>query len=445
MIALRYICGFFLQIFIYAFFCVYPFWDMFRISRRKAVIAALSVFTVLAVPFALTGQLGFAGTYEEMLCNIIFYVGVIFFLTLYLKAIDVRLSEKLFVFFVVMSYGFLVTRLVSFIFVSFSLPMDNHMYPPAALLITLTVNLVASKPVMLLMDRVRLMVDARLEARIWRTLCVVPILFVPIASAAFFPEILPFEDNILIPLYSIIFTIFAFIVYAVIFRVMGYIRRQQDEYLTAERTLEGYRNQAQSHERIRELHHEIKHHLNALSAYMEQKDYHGAQRYLQNIVEDTSQLPAVTYTAHPLINSILTEFASRAEREGTSTEYDVVVDSRLNMDDVDLCSVLTNILENAAEGCARVPETKRFIRFKLYSKGNFLYFNCENSCDESSLKRNNVRFSTTKDGSGAHGYGLRIIGGIAEKHNGILTTQAHNSVFTLTTNLCLDDPSKEDE
>ena len=443
MIAARYICGFSLQIFIYAFFCLYPFWNRFRISRKKAVITALSVFAVLSVPFALVGQFDFTGVYEEPLCNLIFYLAVAFFLVLYIKAINVRLSEKLFVFFVVMSYGFFVTRLISFLFIAFELPMDNHMSPPAALLMTLIINLATAKPIMLLMDRVRMMTDAILEARIWLTLCVVPVLFVPIASAAFFPEILPFGNDIMIPLYFIIFTVFAFIVYAVIFRVMGYIRLQQEEYRIAELLLEGYRNQAESNERIREIHHDVKHHLNVLSAYMEQKDYTGAEQYLQNIAQAANHLPGAAYTAHPLINSILAKFESRAEQAGIRAQFDVVVDSALNMDDVDLCSALANMLENAVEGCAHVSQQQRYIKLKLYSKGNFLYFCCENSCDEGSLKSSSGRFATIKRDADAHGYGLRIIGRIAEKYNGILTTQVRDGVFTLTTNLCLVSETEE--
>lgn len=444
MVALRYICGFFLQIFPYAFFCLYPFWDRFRINRKKVIIIALSVLTVLAIPFSLIGQFNIGGNYEELFCNIIFYIAVIFFLALYLKAIRTSIAEKLFVFFLVMSYGFLITRIMSFLSLTFDLQTDKFMYPPIVLLMTLGINLLAAKPIMALMDRVRIMSDAKMEARIWRVLCVIPVLFMLTASAAYFFEIIPTDNDILISIYSILFTIFALIVYAVIFRVMSYIRRQQEEYRNADRMLESYRNQAENNELIHEIHHEIKHHLNALSVYLEQKDYDGAKQYLKEFAEDTERLPATTYTAHPLINSILTEFAGRAKIEGIEIEYDIIVGSKLNMDDVDLCRMLANILENAVEGCEKVPQAQRFIRFKLHSKGNFLYLNCENSCNESSLKRNNGRYITTKKDKNSHGFGLRIIGKISEKYNGILTTRVKNSVFTATTNLCLINESAEE-
>lgn len=443
MIALRYICGFFLQIFTYAFFCLYPFWNRFRINRKKAIFIALMGSAVLAIPFALIGQFNIGGNYEEFFCNIIFYITIIFFLILYLVSIQAATPEKLFVFFVVMSYGFFTTRLVSLLSYTFDLSSDKFMYPPMALLITLVINLIAAKPIMMLMDRVSIMVDAKLDKRIWHVLCTVPVLFVPIASAAYFPEIMPFENDILIPIYSILFTLFAFIVYAVIFRVMEYIRRQQEEHLTAERMLESYRNQAENNERIHEIHHEIRHHLNALSILLTEKDYSGAEQYLKKISKDAESLPSVTYTAHPLINSILTEFANRAAQNDIKTEFSIIVGNKLNIDDVDLCRVLANILENAVEGCEKVLQEQRFIRFKLHSKGNFLYFNCENSCNESSLKTVNGRYITTKATLGAHGFGLRIIGQISEKYNGILTVQVQNDVFTVTTNLCLINETKE--
>ena len=42
-----------------------------------------------------------------------------------------------------------------------------------------------------------------------------------------------------------------------------------------------------------------------------------------------------------------------------------------------------------------------------------------------------------------HGYGLKIMGEIAEKYNGILSVQVHNGLFSVTTTLCLDEKNEE--
>ena len=44
-----------------------------------------------------------------------------------------------------------------------------------------------------------------------------------------------------------------------------------------------------------------------------------------------------------------------------------------------------------------------------------------------------------KTNSDRHGYGLKIINGIAEKYNGILNVQVRGGFFAVTTTLCLDE------
>ena len=228
-------------------------------------------------------------------------------------------------------------------------------------------------------------------------------------------------------------------VYAVFFSVMGYIRSKQEEQRISERMLESYRNQAENNEHILEIHHEIRHHMNALSSYLKQEDYAGARQYTQKFTEEAEELPFVTYTANALVNSILSEFAERASRYKAIVEYSIIISRRLNMEDIDLCRMLTNILENAVEGCQKVSEGQRIIRLNLHSKGNFLFIKCENSCNEDNLRITNGKYKSSKKNSDRHGYGLKIINGIAEKYNGILSVQVHDGFFAVTTTLCLDE------
>ena len=439
MIALRYFCGFSLQIFPYAFFCLYPFRDCFRLSTKKTMLMALSIFIVMVIPFSLIAQFNIGGDYKELIWNVIFYIALLLFGVLYCFIIQAKIAEKLFVFFVVMSYGFFVTSTVTFLHRTFRFPSDYFMYPPFALALTLIINLVLAKPFLMLMERIRTMINADLESRIWKILCSLPALFILIASIAQFSSIINLSNNIVVHVMFVLFAVFAFMVYAVFFSVMGYIRSKQEEQRISERMLESYRNQAENNEHILEIHHEIRHHMNALSSYLNQEDYAGARQYTQKFTEEAEELPFVTYTANALVNSILSEFAERASRYKAIVEYSIVIGRSLNMEDIDLCRMLTNILENAVEGCQKVSEEQRIIRLNLHSKGNFLFIKCENSCNEDNLRITNGKYKSSKKNSDRHGYGLKIINGIAEKYNGILSVQVRGGFFAVTTTLCLDE------
>ena len=281
MIALRYFCGFSLQIFPYAFFCLYTFRDCFRLSTKKTMLMALSIFIVMVIPFSLIAQFNIGGDYRELIWNVIFYIALLLFGIFYCFSIQAKAAEKLFVFFVVMSYGFFVTSTVTFLHRTFRFPSDYFMYPPFALALTLIINLVLAKPFLMLMERIRTMINADLESRIWKILCSLPALFILIASIAQFSSIINLSNNIVVHVMFVLFAVFAFMVYAVFFSVMGYIRSKQEEQRISERMLESYRNQAENNEHILEIHHEIRHHMNALSSYLNQEDYAGARQYTQ--------------------------------------------------------------------------------------------------------------------------------------------------------------------
>ena len=110
--------------------------------------------------------------------NAIFYIALLLFGMLYCFIIQAKTVEKLFVFFVVMSYGFFVTSTVTFLHRTFRFPSDHFMYPPLALILTLIINLLLAKPFLMLMERIRTMINADLESRIWKILCSLPALFI---------------------------------------------------------------------------------------------------------------------------------------------------------------------------------------------------------------------------------------------------------------------------
>ena len=246
MIALRYFCGFFLQIFPYAFFCMFPFRDRFRGSRKRAVFIALSIFALMVIPFCTVAQLNVGGAYKETIWNIIFYIALLLFGVMYCLVVRAKIPEKLFIFFVVMSYGFFVTSSVTFLFRSFKFESDDFMYPPVALALTLGINLVLAKPFLLLMERIRVMIEIDLETRIWGILCSLPALFMLIASIAQFLTTIDIDRNVIVHMLFVLFAIFAFIVYGVFFGVMGYICRKKEEERVSECMLEGYRKQAEN-------------------------------------------------------------------------------------------------------------------------------------------------------------------------------------------------------
>ena len=71
------------------------------------------------------------------------------------------------------------------------------------------------------------------------------------------------------------------------------------------------------------------------------------------------------------------------------------------------------------------------ISLKSNSRSGFVVLQVENTYEGNRQAEENGLFHTTKTGSG-HGFGLRSIQHIAEKHQGSMSVRAENGIFKLS-------------
>lgn len=120
---------------------------------------------------------------------------------------------------------------------------------------------------------------------------------------------------------------------------------------------------------------------------------------------------------HSTANAILAYYANIAVSQEIQTNWHVDLPEKFLISDVDLCSILGNLLENAIAGCMDVPHTKRFINLSAdLNQNRELYIICVNSFNGNPRKSGTKYLSTKKDGSGI---GLLSISATAEKYAGM--------------------------
>ncbi len=145
-IIVRNIVGFIVQIAPAAILCLLPFDGRFRVSTKRAwlaagaiVVAGLAPFLLIAACAHFAPQSAVAGA-RSLLQNLVFLVTVAALFTLYVRVVRAEASHKAFVFSLVMLYGFLVTFTSSN--VSYLLGFDQNdgqmYYPPRLAVLALT-------------------------------------------------------------------------------------------------------------------------------------------------------------------------------------------------------------------------------------------------------------------------------------------------------------------
>ncbi len=144
-------------------------------------------------------------------------------------------------------------------------------------------------------------------------------------------------------------------------------------------------------------------------------------------------------TNNEAVNAVINTKLSRAKSAG----IDVICSSVSNLsgiDDMDLVRLLSNLIDNAIEGCLSVASALKQIRLSI-TADEYKYDICVKNTISGSVLKNNPHLRTTKKDSGNHGYGTVIIREIAEKHNGNCLYYEENGFFCCNIIMAIDSAS----
>lgn len=174
--------------------------------------------------------------------------------------------------------------------------------------------------------------------------------------------------------------------------------------------------------------HDYRHHIQALKAHMSRNEYGEVNRYLDMLDGDLTRVETVLKTGNRMADAVLNSKLSLARDQNITVKADAAVPINLSVNELDLSVILGNLLDNAIEACARLPEEKRLIRIYIAMKGNYLYLSVSNTAAGGKKEKIAGRFLSGK-GEG-HGFGLARIDAIVKKYGGYITRASEDGAFS---------------
>ncbi|MDE6839542.1 MAG: GHKL domain-containing protein [Oscillospiraceae bacterium] len=173
---------------------------------------------------------------------------------------------------------------------------------------------------------------------------------------------------------------------------------------------------------LRSIRHDLKNQYAYMQILLSQQRYGELEEYFRQSSQHLlPQLGQFIDCGNRPVNTVLNMEFAKARKERVAFTHQLVVPPVLPFSEDDLCALLSNLLDNAIEECARLLRAGQrdvSLRLEIYPQKSYLFVLCRNTTSRTELARFRRGLRTTKGDDRLHGYGTRIISKIAEKYNG---------------------------
>ena len=186
--------------------------------------------------------------------------------------------------------------------------------------------------------------------------------------------------------------------------------------------------------------------LAALDAYresgenlrvLERQDYKQAEEFFGEMSMRANPTFLHVNSGNRLVDDIVNLELSRATAAGVDVDSRIAVPPELPVEEIDLASVIMNLMDNAIEACADVPAGRKCVQLALIADQGSLIVNVSNPAVAAPTVVEDGRLRTTKTDADLHGYGTGIVCKIAEKYDGVADFSYTDGVFTAKVMLAL--------
>ncbi len=181
---------------------------------------------------------------------------------------------------------------------------------------------------------------------------------------------------------------------------------------------------------VRKLRHDMKNHLNIIGMLIADEKTPEAKNYLAELNQEFA-VTAKSYCSNEVVNAVLNSKEQSAAEAQIRCEFQIDLTEDPQMEDIDLCALLSNTLDNAIEACRKIPEaSERFLSVKARCQKGFFSYKVVNS-KANEVTEENGCFVTSKKDAGLHGIGLKNVKQIAAKYEGYVEVSYDEHSFTV--------------
>lgn len=202
--------------------------------------------------------------------------------------------------------------------------------------------------------------------------------------------------------------------------------KEKRAYNRLESKSDYYEKVEESQNQIRRLYHDMNNHL--YNIQMMSKSSEDASDYIVSLQNELKEARKTRLSGNSLFDIIVDEKMNICKNKGI--EFDIDVDSKNTgfIKNIDMSSILANILDNAIEACDKMTSNKKYIKLTSMWADDMFVIICENS-KENEVKKIGDSFVTDKLNKSEHGIGIKSVEKSVKNYDGNMMIFCDDNLF----------------
>lgn len=224
--------------------------------------------------------------------------------------------------------------------------------------------------------------------------------------------------------------VIAVLIFLMILWVKNRILQEENNTLVMEEQLQHqkYCEMVEVMEQNRELIHDTKYHFLVVQEYLKNEEYENLQKYIKQISDEFQRTVPKVYTGIKILDFILEQKRVVAQKSGIRYEIDTMLLTGIPTTEQETCALFGNLLDNAIEACCLVETEEKWIEIQINQSNQLLSIEVLNTFEIPCIRKQGV-FETIKEERSVHGYGIKSMRRIVDKHQGLITYEEKEKIF----------------
>lgn len=191
---------------------------------------------------------------------------------------------------------------------------------------------------------------------------------------------------------------------------------------------ESYKALSKSMQDDRRVRHDFRHAILAIRSYIDEDDKDGLTAYCEKLLENSVVHSEIPFLGNSVVDGILYRYTQLCKEAQITFETEGVLTEDI-IEDMDMCVLLGNLMENALEACKRMKGENKWIHVGLEESEQLLTITISNSYEGKIVRKKDSFLSFKR--SNEKGIGLQSVKRICEKYHGTVHVTYDDEVFNV--------------